>query len=91
MTREIIDTVAKYLIALVVVGGCLYIIGTAPPGTDLTQPWTMLGLIIGWIIRDSAGNASSANLARVAQSQPTVVTSSGPQATTTVTPAEPVQ
>lgn len=83
--RESIDTIAKYAIALVVVVGCLVLIYMGRG--DQTQPWTILGLVIGWIIRDSAGNTSSANLARVAASQPTVTTSAGPPASTTVTPA----
>jgi hypothetical protein len=69
-----------------VVVGCLVLIYTGKG--DPVQPWTIMGLIIGWIIRDSAGNTSSANLARVAAAQPTVTTSAGPPATTTVTPAE---
>ena len=66
MTREIIDTIAKYVIALVVVGSCFYIIATAAAGIDTTQAWTLLGLIVGWLIRDSAGNTASANTAKVA-------------------------
>lgn len=66
MSREIIDTIAKYVIALVVVGACFYIIATAAQGTDTTQAWTLLGLIVGWLIRDSAGNTASANTAKVA-------------------------
>ena len=73
MTREIIDTIAKYVIALVVVGACFYIIATTTGG-DTTQAWTLLGLIVGWLIRDSAGNTASANTAKVAAaSAPTIV------------------
>ncbi len=81
MPRETIDTIAKYLIAGAVVVGCFYLIATVPT-VDPVQPWTLLGLIIGWIIRDSAGNTSSANLARVAATQPTVTTSGNPPTTT---------
>lgn len=66
MTREIIDTIAKYVIALVVVGACFYIIATSAANVDTTQAWTLLGLIVGWLIRDSAGNTASANTAKVA-------------------------
>lgn len=83
--RETIDSVAKYVIALVVVIGCLILIYSSRG--DPVQPWTIMGLIIGWIIRDSAGNTSSANLARVAAAQPTITTTAGPPAMTTVTPA----
>jgi len=85
--REAIDTGAKYVIALVVVVGCLVLIYQSRG--DPVQPWTIMGLIIGWIIRDSAGNTSSANLARVAASQPTVTTTAGPPARTTVKPPDP--
>ena len=75
MTREIIDTIAKYVIALVVVGSCFYIIASATAGIDTTQAWTLLGLIVGWLIRDSAGNTASANTAKVAAaSAPVVIT-----------------
>lgn len=75
MTREIIDTIAKYLIALVVVGSCFYIIATSATGTDTTQAWTLLGLIVGWLIRDSAGNTASANTAKIAAAgAPVVIT-----------------
>ncbi len=69
--RELIDTVAKYAIALVVVIGCLILIYTGQG--DPVQPWTILGLIIGWIIRDSAGNTSAANLAKAQAAVPPVV------------------
>jgi hypothetical protein len=84
--RENIDTIAKYLIAGIVVIGCLILIYQGRG--DQTQPWTILGLVIGWIIRDSAGNSSSANLARVAAAQPTVSVGGTPPRAV-VTPAEP--
>ena len=88
MSREIIDTASKYLIALVCVAGSFYLIATVPT-VDPVQPWALLALIVGWIIRDSAGNTSTANLVRAAQAQPTVTTTGNPP-TTTVTPTEPV-
>ena len=91
-----IDTInvgAKYLIALVVVAGCFYIIATsrsiiagAPP--DNTQPWSVITLVVGWLIRDSAGNSAAANVATIAAAQPTVTTSGQPP-TTTIAPAGP--
>lgn len=66
MSREIIDTIAKYVIALVVVGACFYIIATSGADADTVQAWTLLGLIVGWLIRDSAGNTASANTAKIA-------------------------
>jgi hypothetical protein len=85
MTRELTDSIFKYAIALVVIVGCFVLIYTGKG--DQVQPWTVIGLVVGWIIRDSAGNSSSANLARVAASQPTVTTGGNPPRTT-VTPTE---
>ena len=79
MTKELIDTVAKYVIALVVVGACFYIIATTAPGVDQTLPWSVVTLIVGWIIRDSAGNTASANTARVAAAAAPVVVAVPPQ------------
>ncbi len=64
MNRELIDTVAKYVIALVVVVACFVLIYNGRG--DNVQPWTLLGLVVGWLIRDSAGNTASANTAKVA-------------------------
>lgn len=86
MPRETIDTVAKWLVVLLTMGACFYLLA-AVPTVDPIQPWTIIGLVIGWIIRDSAGNTSSANLARVAAMQPTITTNG----TTTVTAPEPYE
>ncbi len=64
MTREIIDTLAKYIIATIVVSACFFIIYNERG--DSVQAWTLLGLVVGWLIRDSAGNSASANTAKVA-------------------------
>jgi hypothetical protein len=73
MTKELIDTIAKYLVAIIVVGSCMYIISTAPPEADLTQPWSIITLIVGWLIRDSAGNTASANSARIVAASTPIV------------------
>jgi hypothetical protein len=83
---ETIQTVAKYAIALVVIGGCFLIIYQATPDADVTQPWTIIGLIVGWIIRDSAGNAATSNMERLAAAQPTVTTGGNPPRTTVTPP-----
>jgi hypothetical protein len=83
--REVIDTGAKYVIALVVIIGCFVLIYQGKG--DQTQPWTVIGLIAGWIIRDSAGNSAASNVATIAASQPTVTTGGNPPRTT-VTPPE---
>lgn len=87
-----VDVLAKYVIALTVILGCFYLIATAQPIgdqlPDTTQPWSVIALIVGWLIRDSAGNAAAANVATIAAAQPTVTTSGNPPKTT-VKPASP--
>ncbi len=83
---DVLNSAAKYVIALVVIIGCFTLIYQGKG--DQVQPWTVIGLVVGWIIRDSAGNSSAANDARIAASQPTVTTSGNPPRTT-VTPPEP--
>jgi hypothetical protein len=80
---DTLETAAKYAIALTVIIGCFVLIYQSRG--DQVQPWTVIGLVVGWIIRDSAGNSSAQNVARIASSQPTVTTGGNPP-TTTVTP-----
>jgi hypothetical protein len=81
-----LNAVAKYIIALSLIAGCFVLIYQGRG--DQTQPWTVIGLIAGWIIRDSAGNSAAANVATIASAQPTVTTTAGPPQRTTVTPSE---
>jgi F0F1-type ATP synthase assembly protein I len=91
MNTDTIQTLGKYLIAAIVLGGCFFLLYTGDATN--TQPWTVIGLIVGWIVRDSAGQSATTNatktIAAAAASQPTVTTSAGPPATTTVAPADP--
>ncbi len=82
---DLVQSVAKYAIALTVIVGCFLLIYQSRG--DQVQPWTIIGLIVGWIIRDSAGNAATANVERIAAAQPTVTSTPGPPARTTVTPS----
>lgn len=59
-----LNAVAKYVIALALIGGCFVLIYQGKG--DQTQPWTVIGLIAGWIIRDSAGNSAAANVQKIA-------------------------
>lgn len=59
MTTDLLQTIGKYLIAVAVIVGCFFLIYTAK-ATD-TQPWTVIGLIVGWIVRDSAGSSATTN------------------------------
>jgi len=88
MARDLVDSLAKYVIAFTVVIGCFYQIHTGA-ATDLTQAWAMLALIVGWLIRDTAGNSATANLVRAQAALPTVTTSAGPPQVTTVSPTQP--
>jgi hypothetical protein len=82
---ETLNGVAKYAIALTVIIGCFLLIYQGRG--DQVQPWTVIGLIVGWIIRDSAGNSATADVQRIAASQPTVTTQGDPPKTT-VKPSE---
>ena len=59
MNAELIQTLGKYLIAGTVLIGCFVLLYTVK-ATD-TQPWTVIGLIVGWIVRDSAGSSATTN------------------------------
>jgi hypothetical protein len=83
--REAIQTGAKYLIALVVIVGAFLLIYQGRG--DQVQPWTVIGLIVGWIIRDSAGESATGLVERVQQAQPTVTTTAGPPQRTVIEPS----
>jgi hypothetical protein len=61
VTTDTLQTVGKYVIALAVLVGCFYLIATAAAGADMSQAWTVIGLIVGWIVRDSAGQQATTN------------------------------
>ena len=63
-TSDVIQTVGKYLIALAALGGCFYLVATAAAGTGMSQAWTVIGHIVGWIVRDSAGQSATTNAVR---------------------------
>lgn len=64
MNIDTINAIAKYAIALVVIVGCFTLIYQGKG--DQVQPWTVIGLVVGWIIRDSAGNQATANVKQIA-------------------------
>lgn len=61
MNTDLISTIGKYLIALVALVGCFLLIYTAPAGSNPAEDWTVVGLIVGWIVRDSAGQSATVN------------------------------
>lgn len=80
-----IDSIAKYLIAGMVILGCLILIFTGRG--DPVQPWTVMGIIVGWIVRDSAGTSAVNAVERINATQPTVTATAGPPAGVAVAPA----
>ena len=70
MSTDTIQTIGKYAIAVLTLAGCFLLLYTGQ-ATD-TQPWTVIGLIVGWIVRDSAGQSAASNAVKtLAASQPT--------------------
>lgn len=83
--KSILESAAKYLIAGIIIVGCFILIFTGRG--DQVQPWTVMGIIVGWIVRDSAGTAAAQNVERMNASQPTITATSGPPAVVTSTPS----
>ena len=65
--KDTIDGIAKYIIAAAVIAGCFALIYTGTAGADNTQPWSVITLIVGWLIRDSAGTSATRNAVAVAE------------------------
>ena len=61
MSSDLISVIGKYLIALVALIGCFLLIYTAPAGSNTAEDFTVIGLIVGWIVRDSAGQSATVN------------------------------
>jgi uncharacterized membrane protein len=61
MTTDTLSTIGKYVIAAGIIAICGYIVATATSESNLTQAWSAMFLIIGWIIRDSAGQQATTN------------------------------
>lgn len=56
--NETLNTLGKYGIAGAIIIGCFYVLTT---GGDQTQAWSAIFLIVGWIVRDSAGTSATTN------------------------------
>ena len=65
MNADLIQTVGKYVIAVGVLFGCFALIYQGQ--SDATQAWTVIGLIVGWIVRDSAGQSATVNAVKTLQ------------------------
>jgi hypothetical protein len=84
---DVIQTIGKYVISIAVIVGCFVLLYTGR-STD-TQPWTVIGLIVGWIIRDSAGQSATSNALKIAASQPNPVLSVATPAAAKARTADP--
>lgn len=62
MNSDQFQVLGKYVIAVTVIAGCFLLLYTGK--SQDTQPWTVIGLIVGWIIRDSAGQSATTNAVR---------------------------
>jgi len=87
MTGDRLQLSATYFIAVMVLAGSFALIW-ANRG-DAGQAWLAVGAILGYVFRDSGGASATRSAIQVANSQPTVTTTAGPPATTTVTPTDP--
>ena len=90
MTRDTLQLVATYVIAaMILIGGFLIIRDLSQTDAQKTQAWLMIGLVAGYIFRDAGGASATRSAIAVAAAQPTVTTTAGPPAQTTVTPTDP--
>jgi hypothetical protein len=85
-----VRTVGMYLLGLIIIAGCFYLIASAPADREPIQEWATITLIVGYLIRDAGGAAGTRAAERItaanAEAQPTVTTTSGtPPAQTTTT------
>lgn len=83
MSPDTIKTTATYAIAAIVIvgGGILLVIPSQIPSNELLPFLTgIVGTVIGFVFSERSATSAVNN-------QPTVTTSSGPPATTTVTPS----
>ena len=88
MDGDTLRAIATYLTgALILVGAFFIIIDPNQTPEQKTQAWLMVGLVAGYFFRDAGQAAATRTVERMAAVQPTVTATSGPPATTTVTPA----
>lgn len=83
MSADTIKTTATYIIAGIVIigGGVLLVVPSQVPSDQLLPFLTgIVGTVIGFVFSERSATSAVAN-------QPTVTTSAGPPATTTITPA----
>lgn len=87
MNNDSLATVGKFLIAAGIIAICGYIIATTSDASNLTQAWSAIFLIAGWIIRDSSGQSATTNAVKTIAA--TTAASAGPATTTGATQVVP--
>jgi hypothetical protein len=74
---DLVRTLATYAIAVLILLGAFVLIYTAKG--DPSQSWLVVGAIVGYIFRDSAGAQATANVSRInASAQPSQVVNAQP-------------
>jgi hypothetical protein len=86
VNADLVRTLATYAIAVLILLGAFVLIYTAKG--DPSQSWLVVGAIVGYIFRDSAGAQATANVSRInaspsparssTPSRPTRSSSTGP-------------
>ena len=75
MNVDIVQTIGKYVLALTAIVGCFVLIAVAPAGSNTSQNWAIVGLIVGWIVTDNATKSGANSAAKaIAAAAPTVPT-----------------
>jgi hypothetical protein len=77
VNADLVRTLATYAIAVLILLGAFVLIYTAKG--DPSQSWLVVGAIVGYIFRDSAGAQATANVSRInASAQPSQVVNAQP-------------
>lgn len=58
LNSDLIATLGKYVIALAVLIGSFVVISQ---DTANASAWGVVGIVVGWIVRDSAGTSATTN------------------------------
>jgi hypothetical protein len=76
VNADLVRTLATYAIAVLILLGAFVLIYTAKG--DPSQSWLVVGAIVGYIFRDSAGAQATANVSRINAQSPSPARSSTP-------------
>lgn len=79
LNADTISTLGKYLIALAVLIGAFVTVTNNPSNSD--SAWGVIGLIVGWIVRDSAGSSATSNAIKIAAASTPPAPPVGPSST----------